>query len=62
MICRMDKKNKTELVLSRYEQLLVRCYHKKVITFGGLTGRLEKMINKHGIKKMVQASKWGLRI
>ena len=58
----MDKKNKTELVLTSREQLLVRCYHKKVITFGGLTGRLEKMINKHGIKKMVQASKWGLRI
>ena len=58
----MDKKNKTELVLSRHEQLLVRCYHKKVITFGGLTDRLEKMINKHGIKKMMQASKWGLKV
>ena len=53
----MDKKNKTELVLSRHEQLLVRCYHKKVITFGGLTYRLEKMINRHGIKKMVQSAK-----
>jgi hypothetical protein len=53
----MDKKNKTELVLSRHEQLLVRCYHKKVITFGGLTDRLEKMINRHGIKKMVQSAK-----
>ena len=58
----MDKKTKTELVLSRQEQLLVRCYHKKVITFGGLTDRLEKMINKHGIKKMMQASKWGLKV
>ena len=58
----MDKKTKTELVLSRHEQLLVRCYNKKVITFGGLTDRLEKMINKHGIKKMMQASKWGLRV
>jgi len=28
-----------------------------VITFGGLTDRLEKMINKHGIKKMVQLAK-----
>ena len=58
----MDKKNKTELVLSRHEQLLVRCYYKKVITFGGLTDRLEKMINKHGIKNMMQASKWGLKV
>ena len=58
----MDKKNKTELVLTSREQLLVRCYHKKVITFGGLTDRLGKMINKHGIKKMVQASKWGLKV
>ena len=38
----MDKKTKTELVLTSHEQLLVRCYHKKVITFGGLTDRLEK--------------------
>ena len=53
----MDKKTKAELVLSRYEKLLVRCYHKKVITFGGLTDRLEKMINRHGIKKMVQSAK-----
>ena len=53
----MDKKPKTELVLSRHEQLLVRCYNKKVITFGGLTDKLEKMINKHGIKKMVQLAK-----
>ena len=53
----MDKKAKTELVLTPHEQLLVRCYHKKVITFGGLTDRLEKMINKHGIKKMVQLAK-----
>ena len=53
----MDKKNKTELVLSRHEQLLVRCYHKKVITFGGLTDRIEKMITRHGIKKMVQSAK-----
>ena len=53
----MDKKTKTELVLSRHEQLLVRCYNKKVITFGGLTDRLEKMINKHGIKKIVQLAK-----
>jgi hypothetical protein len=53
----MDKKTKTELVLTRYEKLQVRCYHKKVITFGGLTDRLEKMINKHGIKKMVQLAK-----
>ncbi len=53
----MDKKTKTELVLSRHEQLLVRCYHKKVITFGGLTDRIEKMINRHGIKRMVQSAK-----
>lgn len=53
----MDKKNKTELVLSRHEQLLVRCYNKKVITFGGLTDRLEKMIDRHGIKRMVQSAK-----
>ena len=53
----MDKKNKTELVLTSHEQLLVRCYHKKVITFGGLTDRLEKMINRHGIKKMIQSAK-----
>ena len=53
----MDKKNKTELVLTSHEQLLVRCYHKKVITFGGLTDRLEKMINRYGIKKMVQSAK-----
>ena len=58
----MDKKTKTELVLTRYEKLQVRCYHKKVITFGGLTDRLEKMINKHGIKNMMQASKWGLKV
>ena len=58
----MDKETKTELVLSNYEQLLVRCYHKQVISFGGLTDRLGKMINKHGIKKMVQASKWGLKV
>ena len=53
----MDEKTKTELVLSRHEQLLVRGYNKKVITFGGLTDKLEKMINKHGIKKMVQLAK-----
>jgi hypothetical protein len=53
----MDKKTKTELVLSRHEQLLIRCYHKKVITFGGLTDRLEKMIDRYGIKKMVQLAK-----
>ena len=53
----MDKKTKTELVLSRHEQLLVRCYHKQVITFGGLTDRLEKMINRHGIKRMVESAK-----
>ena len=58
----MDKKTKAELVLTPHEKLLVRCYNKKVITFGGLTDRLEKMINKHGIKKMMQASKWGLRV
>ena len=53
----MDKKTKTELVLSRHEQLLVRCYNKKVITFGGLTDRLEKMIDRHGRKRMVQSAK-----
>ena len=58
----MDKKTKTELVLSRHEQLLVRCYHKQVITFGGLTDRVQNMINKHGKRKMVQASKWGLKV
>ena len=58
----MDKKKKTELVLSNYEQLLVRCYHKQVITFGGLTDRLEKMIQKHGIRRMVKESKWGLKV
>ena len=53
----MDKKTKTELVLTPHEKLLVRCYNKKVITFGGLTDRIEKMINRHGIKRMVESAK-----
>ena len=53
----MDEKAKTELVLTPHEKLLVRCYNKKVITFGGLTDRLEKMINRHGIKRMVESAK-----
>ena len=53
----MDKKTKTELVLTSHEKLLIRCYNKKVITFGGLTDRLEKMINRHGIKRMVESAK-----
>ena len=53
----MDKKTKTELVLTPHEKLLVRCYNKKVITLGGITDSIEKMINRHGIKKMVQSAK-----
>ena len=53
----MNKKTKTKLVLTRYEKLQVKCYHKKIITVGGLTDRVEKMINIHGIKKMVQSAK-----
>ena len=48
---------KAELELTPHEKLLVRCYNKKVITFGGLTDRIEKMITRHGIKKMVQSAK-----
>ena len=48
---------KAELKLTTHEKLLVRCYNKKVITFGGLTDRIEKMITRHGIKKMVQSAK-----
>lgn len=48
----MDKKRKAKLVLTPQEKLLIRCFEKDIITVGGLTDNIMKMINKHGIKKL----------
>lgn len=48
----MDKKRKAKLVLTSQEKLLIRCFEKDIITAGGLTDNIMKMINKHGIKKL----------
>ena len=53
----MDKKRKTDLVLTPYDKLLIRCFNKNVITMGGLTDNVVRMISKHGMKKLITLAK-----
>ena len=53
----MDKKRKTDLVLTPHDKLLIRCFNKNVITMGGLTDNVVRMITKHGMKKLITLAK-----
>ena len=53
----MDKKRKTELVLTDQDKLLIRCFNKNIITIGGLTNNVVNMISKHGMKKLITLAK-----
>ena len=53
----MDKKRKTELVLTPHDKLLIRCFNKDIITIGGLTNNVVNMISKYGMKKLITLAK-----
>ena len=53
----MDKKRKANLVLTHHEKLLIRCFNKNIITMGGLTDNVAKIISKHRMDKLITLTK-----